>query len=53
MPFHGVRLPVKRCGNLIGRMTASFRASLADSSPAMSSHFTFGFSCRMALLRAL
>lgn len=41
-------VPVKRCGNLIGRMTASFSASLAPSSPATSFHFTFGFSMIMA-----
>ena len=28
-PFHGFLFPVKRCGNLMGRMTASFSASLA------------------------
>ena len=30
--------PVKNCGNFTGRMTASFRESLAPSSPATSSH---------------
>mmetsp|Transcript_16391 Transcript_16391/g.40867 ORF Transcript_16391/g.40867 Transcript_16391/m.40867 type:complete len:209 (+) Transcript_16391:1154-1780(+) len=48
MPLQGLRLPVKNWGNLTGRMTASFRASLAPSSPATSSHLTFGFSDRMA-----
>ena len=48
MPFHGCRLPVNRCGNLMGRMTASFRASLAPSRPATSSHRMLGFSVRMA-----
>ncbi|KAG5459278.1 MAG: hypothetical protein BJ554DRAFT_338 [Olpidium bornovanus] len=43
MPFHGVRLPVKRWGNLTGRITASLSASLAPSSPATSSHLTLGF----------
>ena len=37
-------LPWKRCGNLVGKMTASFRASLAAWSPATSSHRMFGFS---------
>lgn len=44
MPFHATRLPVNKCGNLIGRMTASFSASLAPSRPATSDHLTFGFS---------
>lgn len=48
MPRHGVRLPVKRWGNLIGRMTASLSASLADSSPATSSQRTLGVSDRIA-----
>lgn len=39
MPLQGLRLPVKNCGNLTGRMTASLRASLAPSSPATSSHW--------------
>lgn len=43
-----VPIPVNRWGNLIGRMTASFKASLAPSSPATSFHFTFGFSITMA-----
>ena len=38
MPLQGLRLPVKNWGNLTGRMTASFRASLAPSRPATSSH---------------
>lgn len=40
---HGIACkgtPVKNCGNLTGRMTASFRASLAPSKPATSSHCT-------------
>ena len=40
--------PVKRWGNLMGRMTASFSASLAHSRPATSFHRTFGFSMTMA-----
>mmetsp|Transcript_14438 Transcript_14438/g.31822 ORF Transcript_14438/g.31822 Transcript_14438/m.31822 type:complete len:207 (+) Transcript_14438:896-1516(+) len=44
IPFQGLRLPVNSCGKRVGRMTASFSASLAISSPATSSHFTFGFS---------
>lgn len=40
--------PVNRWGNLMGRMTASFKASLAPSSPATSSHLMFGFSMTMA-----
>lgn len=41
-------VPVKRWGNLIGRMTASFSASLAPSRPATSLHLMFGFSITMA-----
>ncbi len=52
MPFHGCLLPVKRCGNLIGRMTASFSASLAWSRPATSSHLMLGLSDSMAPARA-
>lgn len=51
IPFHGVRLPVKRCGNLIGRMTASLSEAFAPSRPATSSHLTLGFSVRMAPAR--
>lgn len=40
--------PVKSCGNLIGRMTASFSASFAPSKPAISSQLTFGFSITIA-----
>ena len=36
----------------MGRITASFSASLADSNPAMSSHRTFGFSDKIADERA-
>mmetsp|Transcript_82686 Transcript_82686/g.145928 ORF Transcript_82686/g.145928 Transcript_82686/m.145928 type:complete len:318 (-) Transcript_82686:607-1560(-) len=52
MPFQGRRLPVNSFGNLAGRMTASFSASLAPSRPATSSHFTLGRSVTMALARA-
>ena len=48
IPFHGCRLPVNKCGNLTGRITASRRAALALSRPATSSHFTLGFSRTMA-----
>jgi hypothetical protein len=48
IPFQGVRLPVKRWGNLIGRMTASLRDSLAAERPATSDHWTLGVSDRMA-----
>lgn len=48
IPRHGVRLPVKRWGNLIGKITASLRESLAPSKPATSSHFTLGLSVRIA-----
>src|SRR6267378_3092727 len=51
MPRQGVRFPVNRCGNLIGRITASFSDSLATSSPATSSQRMFGLSTRIALVR--
>lgn len=40
--------PVKRWGNLMGRITASLSASLAPSRPATSLHFTLGRSITMA-----
>ena len=48
MPFHGVRLPVNRWGNLMGSMTASFNDALAPSRPATSSHLTCGLSDKIA-----
>ena len=45
---HPHKLPVNKCGNLIGKMTASFNASFAPSRPATSSHFTLGFSTTIA-----
>eukprot|EP00835_Amoeboradix_gromovi_P005412 NODE_505_length_7533_cov_0.471886.p5 type:complete len:148 gc:universal NODE_505_length_7533_cov_0.471886:2755-2312(-) len=47
IPFQGCLVPVKRCGNRIGSITASFKLSFAASKPATSSHFTFGFSCNI------
>mmetsp|Transcript_17118 Transcript_17118/g.65314 ORF Transcript_17118/g.65314 Transcript_17118/m.65314 type:complete len:224 (-) Transcript_17118:223-894(-) len=52
MPRQGFRFPTKRCGKRAGRMTASFKASLAASRPATSSQRTLGFSVTMALPRA-
>ena len=40
--------PVNRWGNLTGKMTASFRDSLAPSRPATSDHLMLGVSHRMA-----
>jgi hypothetical protein len=48
MPFQGRLCPTKISGNLMGRMTASFKAFLAPSRPATSSHCTFGFSRTIA-----
>jgi len=39
---------VNKLGNLIGKITASFKDSLAPSKPAISSQRTFGFSVRIA-----
>jgi hypothetical protein len=50
IPFQGFLLPVKISLNLIGRMTASFRAFLAFSSPETSYHLTLGFSVTIASL---
>ena len=41
-------LPVNKCGNFTGKITASFKASLAPLRPATSSHETLGFSTTMA-----
>uniref|UniRef100_A0A2M4AEB4 Uncharacterized protein n=1 Tax=Anopheles triannulatus TaxID=58253 RepID=A0A2M4AEB4_9DIPT len=49
IPFQGMRLPVNMCGNLIGRITASFSAALAPSSPATSDHLMFGRSITIEL----
>jgi hypothetical protein len=38
---------VNNLGNLIGKITASLRASLAASKPATSSHLIFGFSVKI------
>lgn len=48
IPFQGLRLPVKISGNLIGRITASFKEFFAFYNPDTSSHFTFGFSVTIA-----
>jgi hypothetical protein len=48
IPFQGIRFPVKRCGNFMGKMTASFKASFAPSRPATSDHLTQGFSTTIA-----
>ena len=52
IPLNGRLLPVNSWGNLVGMMTVSFRLSFAFSSPATSSHLTFGFSVTIAPLRA-
>ncbi|EDZ68639.1 hypothetical protein AWRI1631_164190 [Saccharomyces cerevisiae AWRI1631] len=52
IPEVGLRLPLNKCGNLTGKITASLRASLAPSSPATSSHLTLGFSDKIALDKA-
>merc|ERR550534_1471613 len=49
IPLQGFLLPWNKWGNLVGRMTSSFRASLAPSRPATSDHFTSGFSITIAL----
>jgi hypothetical protein len=39
---------LKIWGNLIGRITASYKVFFANSKPATSSHFTFGLSVTIA-----
>lgn len=46
--MHSNKVPVNKCGNLMGRMTASLRASFAASNPATSSQRMFGFSVSTA-----
>jgi len=41
-------IPVNKCGNFIGNITASFNDSLASWRPATSDHFTFGVSTTIA-----
>mmetsp|Transcript_3165 Transcript_3165/g.4630 ORF Transcript_3165/g.4630 Transcript_3165/m.4630 type:complete len:255 (+) Transcript_3165:571-1335(+) len=48
IPFQGLRSPLKSCGNLIGKITASLSASLAAWRPATSSQCTLGLFLRMA-----
>lgn len=48
IPFHGFLDPTNICGNLIGRITASYNDFFAFSSPAISDHLTLGFSVTMA-----
>mmetsp|Transcript_3097 Transcript_3097/g.6424 ORF Transcript_3097/g.6424 Transcript_3097/m.6424 type:complete len:360 (+) Transcript_3097:929-2008(+) len=52
IPFHGFSLPTNSSGNRVGRMTASFSASLAPCSPATSVQLTFGFVVTIALDKA-
>lgn len=51
MPFHGLRIPVKRVGNFSGKITASFNDAFAPSKPAISSHLTLGVSVNIAWRR--
>mmetsp|Transcript_57283 Transcript_57283/g.165988 ORF Transcript_57283/g.165988 Transcript_57283/m.165988 type:complete len:280 (+) Transcript_57283:407-1246(+) len=53
MPCQGSRFPVNSCGNRVGKITVSCRASFAARSPATSSHLTFGFVVMMAPSRPL
>jgi len=48
MPFHGFLLPVNIYGNLIGKITASFKEFFAFSRPETSYHLTLGFSVTIA-----
>lgn len=51
IPLQGVLFPVNKCGNFIGKITASFNESFAASNPATSSHLIFGVSVMMAPVR--
>jgi hypothetical protein len=48
IPFQGFLLPVKIYLNLIGRMTAYFKAFFAFYNPLTSYHLMFGFSVTIA-----
>ena len=48
IPDHGLRTPLKRSGNFIGKIIASCKAFFAPSSPEMSSHLILGFSVTIA-----
>lgn len=48
MPFQGFLLPVKIYGNLIGSITAYFKALFAFYNPDTSYHLTLGFSVTIA-----
>jgi len=41
-PLHGLLIPVKKCGILMGISTASFKHYLQSFKPAISSNETFG-----------
>lgn len=43
MPFHGSRIPWKKCGYFIGIKTASLSRRFASGRPTMSEKRTFGF----------
>jgi len=52
IPLHGFLVSSNNYGKRIGKITASYSASLAPSNPATSSQRTLGFSVTMALARA-
>ena len=42
IPFHGSKIPSKKCGNFKGINTASFNNLLASSKPTISGNLTPG-----------
>jgi hypothetical protein len=52
MPDQGLRTPSNSLGNLIGSITASYKAFFAPSKPDISSQLTLGFSDTIAYSRA-
>ena len=48
MPDQDFLYSSKKCGNLVGSITASCREDLASSNPATSDHLIFGFSVTIA-----
>lgn len=47
-PFHGLRIPLKKSGIIIGNTTASCKIALASANPAISLHRIFGFFCKIS-----
>ena len=51
IPFHGSKIPVKKCGYFKGNKTASFNNFFALSKPTISLNLTLGFSTSISLYK--